>query len=97
MGRRVVGDWGERVNEHHQCGHSLYVNGFYTCIILSYSCLISHADDRGYMWFKLVQANFSGELLAFGSGEFFTVQDWLSIYYSWENGYIGEHYFGTAL
>lgn len=46
--------WGEEwleigVNEHHQCGHSLYVNGFYTCIMLSYSCLISHADDRGYM------------------------------------------------
>ena len=42
----MVGDGGERVNEHHQCGHSLYVNGFYTCIMLSYSCLISHANDR---------------------------------------------------
>lgn len=35
--------------------HSLYVNDFYTCIMLSYSCLISHADDRGHVWFKFLK------------------------------------------
>ena len=72
-------------------GHSLYVNGFYTCIMLSYSCLISHADDRGHMGFKFLKGAIGiwGRRVLYCAG--------LIVCCSWENGYIGEHYFGTTL